>query len=403
MASFEDGMDMAIELAAKGVFDTTLYEKKCKEAGVDLHHLKGKEDFERIPFLYKDEIRNTSPYERTNTRPEDVFAIFSSSGTTGKKTYYIFNQNDCRMHEKFVRSFYTPLGLKPGGLGAVLAPIGTGNMAHMMTRQFTEMGMGVTWCPEPTPENIVETVTGLPVTCLATLPEVTMSLDQRGDFAEAARTSKVQQLILGGSFLSEKKRRHIEELWNAKVYNSYGLSEIFGPIANECPEQNGLHYHREDLLIELFDPKTGRRVEEGQPGVAVYTTLWQKGFPILRYWSKDLLQMVPGRCSCGSDLPRFQYFGRLDDCYQNPKGDWVSPTMVEEAVFDSGLRHYQVVLSTEDPTHGSFLFEEGEQEPGDERITALEELFQAKLHVNAVPQEALFLRGFKPKLILVKD
>ena len=42
----------------------------------------------------------------------------------------------------------------------------------------------------------------------------------------------------------------------------------------------------------------------------MYTTLWAKGAPLLRYWSDDLIVELPDRCNCGDPAPRFCYVGR---------------------------------------------------------------------------------------------
>ena len=45
-------------------------------------------------------------------------------------------------------------------------------------------------------------------------------------------------VYLGAEPHSEHTRRRVEEALGVKAYNSYGLSEMYGPgVAFECPEQ----------------------------------------------------------------------------------------------------------------------------------------------------------------------
>jgi phenylacetate-coenzyme A ligase PaaK-like adenylate-forming protein len=46
----------------------------------------------------------------------------------------------------------------------------------------------------------------------------------------------------------------------------------------------------------------------------VVTTLCKEGAPLLRYRTRDITRIIPGRCSCGSLLPRHSRIkGRSDD------------------------------------------------------------------------------------------
>ena len=46
---------------------------------------------------------------RTTTPAGEVYGIFSSSGTTGDKTYYVYSKKDKEIHEEFVRPFIQSL------------------------------------------------------------------------------------------------------------------------------------------------------------------------------------------------------------------------------------------------------------------------------------------------------
>ena len=307
---FTKELEKLKKLYKKGIYTPEFYSKKVKETSFDSY-----KEFLKIPFTYKYELRNSTVEQRSTTSAKDIYGVFSSSGTTGEKTFYIYNKNDKQVHEEFVRTFFTELGITEEDLGGVFAPVDTGVMAHTMMWQFTTMGAGYINSPIPSPENIVDTITKVPVTVVATRPSIASGVAYNPYITEIARNSKVKKLLMGGGFLSSERRKLLEKSWNAECYNMFGMSEMFGPMAGECRKKNGQHYLSDYLMIEIVNPTTGKPVNIGEIGVAVYTTLWDKGFPLLRYWTDDLMSLDFSKCECGSVNPRLFFKGRLNDCF----------------------------------------------------------------------------------------
>lgn len=154
--------------------------------------------------------------------------------------------------------------------------------------------------------------------------------------ASVLKNNHVRMLLPGGSFLSEARRALLENLWGANCYNMYGMSEVFGPLAGECRLQNGQHYPNDLLFIELVDPETQEPVAEGEMGVAVYTTLWAKGMPLIRYWTDDYMRVDSTPCACGSSMPRLFYCGRQADCIHLENGTILFPKDLEELIVPHG-------------------------------------------------------------------
>jgi phenylacetate-CoA ligase len=116
----------------------------------------------------------------------------------------------------------------------------------------------------------------------------------------------------GGSI--PETRQRIEALWGAKVYDYYGLSDIFGSCAGMCEAQDGLHWAEDHILVEVLDPQTGAPVAEGERGELVLTTLKKTARPMLRFRSGDIVSVTTEPCSCGRTSMRLKgIHGRLDD------------------------------------------------------------------------------------------
>lgn len=371
---YEHELKKLKELWKQGLFDNAFYKRQISDGA----YLDTYDNFTRIPFMKKEDIRNTGIFERTTTRKEDIFGVFSSSGSTGEKTYYVFSQEDKRVQEQCAQTFLQGIGIDSTDIGGILSPIGTGIMAQTMMWQFSAVGAAYVNCSEPSPENIVTLLDKVPVTVVATRPEV-MSITNP-EYSDRLYDSTVKTLLPGGGFVTEGRRRMLEKIWNAKCYNFYGMSEVFGPVAAECTEKNGQHYPDDYLMIEVVDPDTGLPVEEGQPGIAVYTTLWFKGFPLLRYWTDDFIKIDRRKCRCGCKWPRFYYLGRRSDCFRI--GDiFYFPKEFEERLFIHGIYDdYRVRYQD----GGINVWIESFNKPAPQLVTAMEEYFGLPCKIESV-------------------
>ena len=100
--------------------------------------------------------------------------------------------------------------------------------------------------------------------------------------------------VIGSERWSEKMRNTIKRNLGINLYDIYGLTEIYGPgIGISCDENNGMHYWDDYIYIEIIDPETGKRVEDGQSGEIVITTLVKEGAPLLRFRTHDLSRIIP--------------------------------------------------------------------------------------------------------------
>ncbi len=336
---FEDQIKKINELYKSGIYSQPFYSNRIKGSEV----FESYEKFSKIPFMYKDDIRSSMPMDRASVGLKDAFGFFSSSGTTGKRTLYLYSNKDKAVHEEFVKTYFTPHGVNETDIGGVFAPVDCGVMAQTMMWQFTTMGASYVNLVEPSPENMIDIIREIPISVIATRPSVVSSIIGNPEFEKIARESSVRLLLLGGGFLTEGRRMAIEKAWGGKCYGMLGMSEVFGPLAGECPCKCGYHFRDDYLMVEVVDPVTHEPVKDGEYGIAIYTTLWDKGFPILRYWTDDYIKVETSVCECGSRLPRIIYKGRLADCLK-VENDYVFPSMLEELLFANGYYgEYRVV------------------------------------------------------------
>ena len=286
------------------------------------------------------------------------------------------------------------LGVNERDLGGVFAPVDTGVMAHSMMWQFTTMGSGYVNCPEPSPDNMIDFVKALPITIIATRPGVVCSIADNPQYVKSAGESNVRMLLLGGGFMTEGRRKYIEKMWNASCYSMFGMSEVFGPMAGECRYQDGTSLSGQISADRSAGPGYTYAGRSRRIRRRVYTTLWDKGFPLLRYWTDDYIAVDTSPCRCGRDLPRFRYKGRLADCLEI-KGQYVFPRMLEECLFRYGFEgeyralqekgnRIKVVLEKRDGYSVS---------PGMKK--EIDELFMNEVAIEFVPKEKLAYDGMR--------
>ena len=313
------------------------YEKLFKERKLNADFVKSIEDIQKFPFTAKDDLRESWPYGFVAVPQEKLVRMHSSSGTTGRATVVFHTARDIAvwtnllarcmymagMRQSDVFQNMMTYGLFTGGLGfhygaekigALIIPAGAGNSK----RQIQLMRDFATTVVHVIPSYALH---------LSTVFEE-LKLDPRRD-------TKVKIAFLGAEPHTEKMRRKIEEIYGYKAFNSYGLSEMNGPgVAFECPEQNGMHIWEDSFLVEIVDPKTLQPVTDGEEGELVMTTLQREGMPLIRYRTKDLTRIIPGRCPCGRTHRRIERIkGRTDDMLIL-KGVNIYPMQVEKKLME---------------------------------------------------------------------
>ena len=141
-------------------------------------------------------------------------------------------------------------------------------------------------------------------------------------------------------------RRRLEDLWNAAVGDTYGLSDVWGTFAGECEERAGLHFCGQGAtLVELIDPETEAQVplDEGARGELVFTHLRREAAPLIRFRSRDIAEVLGIECECGRTGFRFRVAGRSDDMFR-VRGVNVFPSAVEALLRERGIDRFAIVL-----------------------------------------------------------
>lgn len=324
-----------------------MYAKKF--AGIDIDAIKTPDDFAKLPFTDKSDLRATYPLGPIAVPTSEVVRIHSSSGTTGTPVVIPYTQKDvddwatqfARCYEYAGVTKEDRVQITPG-YGLWTAGIGFQAGCEKLGAMAVPMGPGNT-------EKQIQMMIDFETTVLCATSSYALLLGEEIEKRGLRDKIKLKKGIIGSERWSDKMRRRIEELLGIELYDIYGLTEIYGPgIGISCQKSDAMHVWSDFLYLEVIDPKTGELVPDGEPGEIVLTTLQKEGAPLIRFRTHDLSRIVPGECPCGhNEHPRIGHImGRSDDMMKI-HGVNVFPKQIEEVLelFPQLSSEYQIRLS----------------------------------------------------------
>lgn len=335
------------------VYNTVpFYKKRFDEVGVKVDDVSSLDDLRRLPFTYKDNLRDSYPFGMFTVPMDDVVRIHASSGTTGKPTVVGYTARDIQtwselmartlmaggatrgdmIHNAYGYGLFTGgLGFHYGAekLGASVIPISGGNTKRQVMI-MADFGPTILTCTPSYALLIAEVAEEMGV-----------------DFREF----NFKAGIFGAEPWSEQMREEIERKLNIKAMDIYGLSEIIGPgVSVECIEaQNGLHIFEDHFIPEIIDPDTEEVLPYGTPGELVFTTITKEAFPVIRYRTRDISILYSEPCRCGRTIVRMgRVQGRSDDMLII-RGVNVFPSQIESVIMEiDGIEpYYQLEVARE--------------------------------------------------------
>ncbi len=150
------------------------------------------------------------------------------------------------------------------------------------------------------------------------------------------RGSSVERVLVAGEPGGGEPafRAQLEEGWGARVTEAMGIGDIGISLWGECEHQDGMHLGARGFVHpELIDPERGDALplEHGATGELVLTHLRHRAAPLLRFRTRDHVEIRTSPCPCGRTGPRVRCIGRTDDMLI-VRGVNVFPTAIREVV-----------------------------------------------------------------------
>ena len=325
------------------------YGKIYKESGIS--GVSSQEDFEKLPFSSKDDLRNAYPLGIQAVPDEEVVRIHSSSGTTGKPVIIPYTAKDVDDWAIMFARCYETAGITnkdriqiTPGYGLWTAGIGFQAGCEKLGAMAIPMGPGNT-------EKQLQMMQDLKSTVITATSSYALLLAEEINKRGLKDKIYLKKGVFGSERWSKKMRAYIQNELGIELYDIYGLTEIYGPgIGINCEKESGIHYWDDYVYIEIIDPKTGRVLPDGEEGEIVITTLVKEGAPLIRFRTHDISRIIPEPCSCGCSYPRIDIIkGRSDDMFK-VHGVNMFPSQVEEILqnIDGASSEYNVTIAHDD-------------------------------------------------------
>jgi phenylacetate-CoA ligase len=356
---------------------------QLEQAGLRAEDIQGIADLDHIPVLKKTELiaaqRRGLPFggfsgmatgelRRIYISPGPIYepgetvshdqrwpqALFAGGFRAGDIAQVTFNFNMVPV------GFWLDEALRQ--LGCVCVPTGVGN-TELQIQVMKELG--------------VTAYLGTP-SFLATIAEraVQMGLDLRRDL-------KLEVGFVAAEPLPESLRADLEERFGILVRQSYGTADV-GCLGFECMAKSGMHIP-DDCIVEIVDPKTGKRLGPDESGEVV-ATVFDRTYPLIRFGTGDLSFCTDGPCACGRTSPRLvKILGRVDQAAK-VKGLFIHPNQVGEVAKKfAALGNCQIVV-TREGNQDRLLFRA-------ETVGSIGDPAGLKAQLGTMVQEILRLKG----------
>lgn len=309
------------------------YRREFDKAGLKPNDLRTAEDLARFPFTTKAHLRAHYPFGMFAVPSGQVARIHASSGTTGKPTVVGYTSRDVEMWAGLVARSLHAAGLRPGmrvhvayGYGLFTGGLGAHYGAEALGCTVIPMSGGQT-------ERQVQLICDFEPDAILVTPSYMLTiLDEFRRQGIDPRSSSLRYGVFGAEPWTESMRREIEESFDLKASDIYGLSEIIGPgVGCEfAGGEPGPTLWEDHFYPEIIDPETGAVLPDGEEGELVFTSLTKEALPIIRYRTRDLTRLLPpaGRVPMRRIA---KIVGRSDDMLII-RGVNVFPTQIEELV-----------------------------------------------------------------------
>ncbi|AOL34818.1 MULTISPECIES: AMP-binding protein [Geobacillus] len=293
------------------------YRQRFDEKGVKPDDIRTLEDVRKLPFTTKRDLRDHYPFGLLAVDLSQCVRVHASSGTSGKPTVVAYTKQDIERWADIVARAIVIAGGKPGDV--IHNAYGYGLFTGGLGLHYGSERLGAVTVPVSggNTDRQVMIIEDFQPTVICATPSYVLNIAERmKELGKDPRQTSLKYGIFGAEPWSEEMRRTLEETFDMKACDIYGLSEVIGPgVAMECHEaQNGLHIAEDHFLVEVIDPKTLEPVAEGEEGELVFTSLTKEAFPVIRYRTGDIASVTRERCACGRTTARMSRVkGRVDD------------------------------------------------------------------------------------------
>jgi phenylacetate-CoA ligase len=309
------------------------------------------EDIRKLPLISRSDLVSHYPYGMFAVPLKEIVRLYPTSFPFEPPLVVGYTQSDIIKLSKLTSRVLFAAGITKEDVVLISFTGNIFNGSFVVFQGAEMLGASVIPCTDTGPEDIIKILSSYRVTKLITTPYIAIMLSNAVEEKNVNPGEMfLQSIILGGEILAPYHRKHIESTLMAKVYEIYGLNEIFSPgVGGECGEKNGLHINEDHFIAEIINPRTLAPAEKGQKGELVLTSLNREGFPLIRYRTGNLTAVIDGTCGCGRSFIKIQNITGHTDGRIIVDGIPVYPRHIEKifSSFENDMKNYRILITRE--------------------------------------------------------
>jgi phenylacetate-CoA ligase len=321
---------------------SAFYREKLSEAGfTTAEAVGGLAEIGAVPLTEKRELKATGTRENPvgthlcATRSE-IVRIYSTSGTTGTPSYIPLTAGDVDNWVTGSARSYAASGVAAGQ--RIVSTYNAGPfVAGVALDAFERIGLCHIPVGTGNSERLITAIELLrPEAAVLTPSYAAYLIEWAAKRNVDLAGSSVERVLVAGEPGGGEPafRARLERGWGATVTEAMGIGDIGASLWGECEEQDGMHLGARGFVhAELIDPVTADPVplEDGAAGELVLTHLRHRAAPLLRFRTRDHVEVRTVPCRCARTAPRVRCLGRTDDMLI-VRGVNVFPSAVREVV-----------------------------------------------------------------------
>ncbi len=320
---------------------SAFYQKKFKAAGIGAAGAGGLADIAQLPFTEKSEIRASCTTENPIgshlcVGRSEIVRIYSTSGTTGLPSYIPLTAHDLDNWITTSARSYSASGVQAGQ--CIVSTYNAGPfVAGAALAAFDKLGLCHIPVGTGNTERLMAAIRMLkPEAAVLTPSYAAYLIEWAAEKNFDLKGSSVKRVLVAGEPGGGEPafRKKLEEGWGARVTEAMGIGDIGVSLWGECEHQQGMHLGGRGVIhAELIDPDSGAAImmQDGAKGELVLTHLQHRAAPLLRFRTRDHVEVWTSPCKCGRTAPRIRCIGRTDDMLI-VRGVNVFPSAIREVV-----------------------------------------------------------------------
>lgn len=321
-------------------------------AGIKPEQIRSVKDLEIIPVVRKgDLIKNAEKFRATNA---DKFSMIHrhTGGTTGTPCAYDMDRYSWALNWALKMRTFEWGGYEFGNdilgvmAGGSLIPEKNGGWKNRIWRYVNNYySMPISHIDNEKLEEYYQHMLMKQIRFLRGYPSAITTFAEY--IKENHSTLHLQAIFTTAEMLLPYQRALFEQVFQCEIFDTYGCGDGMGH-ATECERHGELHVCEECSIMQIVNKK-GEEVHDGEEGEIVLTSLYNYGFPLIRYAPGDMAVKSERKCSCGRETKMIRVLnGRTSDNFKLANGKILNGLSLPFEELSENVLQFQIVQEKED-------------------------------------------------------